>query len=174
MPIFSGTYHSKLDRGRCFFPAAFRKELPDAAVVRLKVRVTEDDAKYLEIYTDEDWKKMVADLKRAIGYDPSKYDEDEYEKRLTVSDFTGSVEDIEIELKSGTNPANVGRIMIPKTKLTDAEIGNEVTFVGTDGMVLVWDKKAYENRQKNLAGDSLKSRMLKFKQKQSQSQSQSQ
>ena len=166
MHTFSGTYHSKLDRGRCFFPAVFRKELPDTAVVHLKVRVTEDDAKYLEIYTDEDWKERVADLKTAIKYDPSKYDPFEYEKKLTLSDFTGSVEDIEIELKSDTNPANVGRIMIPKKKLEDAKIGNEVTFVGTEGVVLVWDKEAYENRRRNNPDNSLKSRILNFKQQQ--------
>jgi division/cell wall cluster transcriptional repressor MraZ len=154
---FSGTSIAKLDRGRCFFPAQFRRELPDAAVAHLKVRVSEDDNRFLEIFEEKDWKERVEKFANFISLQDF-----DFEAEDMLAEFTASVESIEMDLKSETNPANVGRILIPKKLLEKVGIKNEVMFVGTSGRVLLWDKEAYENRPtKNMLATRMKERQAK-------------
>ncbi|MDR1698610.1 MAG: hypothetical protein LBR75_02140 [Prevotellaceae bacterium] len=156
MRAFSGTYHSKLDRGRCFFPAVLRKELPNEEKVYFKARVTENDEKYLEIYEDGDWKERVEALKSAIDYEAF-----DYEKEEILTDYLASAEIIEMEMNSPTNPTNNGRMLIPKKLLEAIGVKSEVTIVGSYGMLQIWDKDAFANRSGT--GKSLKSRISELK-----------
>ena len=143
MRIFSGTYNSKIDKGRCFLPAQFRKELPETGVAHLKINVTENEQKYLEIYEDSDWIERIDDLKNLIKYEPFDYDKEEI-----MQSYVANFVDVEMDI---TSSKNAGRMLIPKKMLEAAGIKNEVVFVGTYGMVLMWDKEKYENRPtKNL------------------------
>ncbi len=157
MRAFSGTYHSKLDRGRCFFPAALRKELPCDEKVYFKARITENNAQYLEIYEDSDWKERVEDLKKAIDYEAF-----DYEKEAILSDYLASAESIEMEMQNAVSSNNIGRMLIPKKLLEEIGIKNEVTIIGAYGMLQIWDKEVYANRPN--AGVSLKSRISALKQ----------
>ena len=146
MAVFSGIYIAKVDKGRCFFPAQFRKELGDGNIAHLKVRITENDKQYLEIYEENDWKARVENFKRVI-----KYEDFDYEKEDYLAEFTSNVENVDIELKSETNSPNVGRMVIPKKMTDDVHIKNEVVFVGTNGVIRVWSKECYDKRPtKNL------------------------
>jgi len=158
MRAFSGTYHSKLDRGRCFFPAPLRKELPDAETVHFKARITENDGKYIEIYEESDWKERVEDLKKVIDYEP--FDD---EKEEVLTDYMASAESVEMEMKNAVSVNNIGRMLIPKKLLDEIGIKNEITIIGTYGMLQIWDKELYAKRPS--AGKSLKSRIAELKQK---------
>ena len=143
MSSFSGTYTAKVDKGRCFFPAQFRKKLGEGDVAHLKMRITENDAQYIEIYEENDWEERVAKMKQIIESDEKKTI---YEKEDYVTEYTSAAEDITIELKSETNSPNVGRMLIPKTMIDKLHIKNEVVFMGTVGMIRLWAKESYDNR----------------------------
>ena len=159
MRTFSGISSSKLDRGRCFLPAALRKEFPDTDTVRLKIRVTEDDEQYLEIYEESDWNERIDSFMKFV-----EYEDFDYEKEELLREYTASVENIDM-IKHDDNVANIGRILIPKKLLDVVGIKNEVVFIGTFGKILVWDKEKYENRP--IKGQ-LKARMKEILEKKKQ------
>ncbi|GHT58604.1 hypothetical protein FACS18945_4600 [Bacteroidia bacterium] len=147
MAVFSGTYTAKLDRGRCFFPAQFRKELGDVAAVRLKIRPTENDNKYLEIYTEDGWLERTEAYKKFIKYKEFDYgNEEEPGTADYYAEFISGVDEIIIELKSETNPTNVGRMVIPKEMTKTIKLQDEVVFRGVGGLIQVWAKETYDKR----------------------------
>ena len=158
MRTFSGTYHSKLDRGRCFFPAPLRKYLPDTDKLNFKARVSERNTQYIEIYEESDWQERIDDYKQAFNYKPF---DDDSEDALT--DYLKDAKDVEMEMKNAVSSNNIGRMLIPKDLLDDAKIGNEITIIGTYGMLQLWDSKAYANRPQ--PAKTLKERMEALKQK---------
>ena len=137
MITFSGEAISKLDRGRCFMPASFRKEFPETDVVRLKIRAEKDE--YLEIFDESDWKKRIDDYEQFLNSRPFlKF------REMMLVKFTKEVESIEM-IKHDDNAVNIGRILIPKKMLDAVGIKNEVLFIGTRGRIMLWNKEKYES-----------------------------
>lgn len=129
----TGSYDRNLDaKGRLSLPPAFRKDL-DEHVRVLPAPEKEVDALY--VFTEETFKAWLDSVFEAKGgYDPTKA-----EHRLVRDMLNGEAITLEIDSAS--------RISLPEAQRTAAHLDREVTVVGNDDRLAIWDRKARAARK---------------------------
>ncbi|MBO5660812.1 MAG: cell division/cell wall cluster transcriptional repressor MraZ [Bacteroidaceae bacterium] len=132
---FTGSIDAKVDeKGRVFVPSSFRKilmreEASEGLILRRDVFQP-----CLVLYPQDIWNKQVD----AITARTNMFDR---QGRDALRRFVAGAESIVMD--SG------GRILIPKRYLEDAEIQNEVRFIGVDNTIEIWSRKAADSLKEN-------------------------
>lgn len=122
--MLMGTYYHSLDeKNRLIIPAAFRKSLGQEFVI------TQNLDHCLSLYPQEEWKKL-RDALDTLPKISSKTARDL--KRFLL----GNSENQQIDKQ--------GRIVIAERLRTFAGLKKELTLIGVDDHVEIWDQKAYE------------------------------
>jgi len=129
----SGTYERNLDaKGRLSLPPAFRKQL-DESVRVLPAPEKEVDALY--VFTEDTFKAWLdAVFERDGGYDPTRKDH-----RAVRSGLNGAATTLEID--------SAARISLPEAARNRVNLDREVTIVGDDDHLTIWDRQTYAEYQ---------------------------
>ena len=124
---FSGTYDRNLDaKGRLSLPATLRKQLPDRVFV-----LPAPDADALYVFTEDAFGDWVDSVFRARGgYDPTKQEHILVRRALYAAANT-----LEID--------SAARISLPEDARTQKHLKREVTVVGNEDRLEVWDRETY-------------------------------
>jgi len=123
-----GEFDCKLDaKGRLMVPAALKKQLPDAEKDGLIIN--RGFEKNLVIYPKNVWDAVVADLAKLNIYDQ--------ENRAFVRAFTRGATELSLDA--------AGRVLLPKSLVEYAGIGNDLVLACQLDRIEVWDKKSYED-----------------------------
>lgn len=129
----SGTYDRNLDaKGRLSLPPAFRKEFGDQVRV-LAAPEKEIDAMY--VFTKdafEDWVMSVFEAKG--GFDPTNK-----QHRLVKEGLYGVATTLDID--------SAARISLPESVREEAHLDREVTIVGNEDRLVVWDRSKHLARK---------------------------
>jgi len=141
--MFYGEYLHRVDeKGRIIIPQKFRKDLEPSFML------AQGDHKSLTIYTMSAWQ--------------------EYVKELQKNPFPGEIMRRYIrKLFSGAMECTIdkqGRLLVPITLRTYANITNEVYVLGTGEKAEIWEKENWEeyNDDKNGTFDSMTAEMDKL------------
>ncbi len=121
--MFVGTYQPKLDdKGRLILPAKFRDQLEEGVVV------TRGQERCLAIYSAAEFERRRALLEQASLSD----------KRVRgyVRMFASGAFEEQLDKQ--------GRITIAPVLRTYADLGKDVTVIGSSSHIEVWDPKAWE------------------------------
>jgi MraZ protein len=124
-----GEYDCRLDaKGRFMFPAPLRKQLGSdfekGFIVNRNLH-----QRCLVLHTIEGWNalnKKLARLNRLIKQDD-----------ILVRRVTGGATPAE--------PDATGRLLIPKSLMDYANLKSDIKVVGSNDVIEIWDKKAYED-----------------------------
>lgn len=120
---FLGNIEAKIDsKGRAFLPAQFRKALAgsgEGAVV-LRQDIFENT---LVIYPEEVWNALIDEMRSRL----SRWDR---RQQMVFRTFVSGVVSLSIDSN--------GRILIPKSFLQAAGIGQSLRFVGMGDTIEVW------------------------------------
>jgi len=123
-----GEFDCKLDaKGRLMVPASLKKQLPNAENEGLVVN--RGFEKNLIIYPKNVWDAIVADLSKLNVYDQ--------ENRAFIRSFTRGATELSLDA--------AGRVLLPKSLVEYAGIGNDLVLACQLDRIEVWDKKAYED-----------------------------
>ena len=124
-----GEYDCKLDaKGRFMFPAPLRKQVGSAFEKGFVVNRNLHQ-KCLVLYTIEGWNQLnvkLSKLNRLIKQDD-----------ILVRRVTGGATPVE--------PDSAGRLLIPKSLSEYAHLMDEIKVVGSNDVIEIWDKKAYDD-----------------------------
>lgn len=124
--MLRGEFQHNLDsKGRISLPAAFRRVLPEQLVVTVGL---EDS---LCIFTLEDHERWVDSFFTKYG----GYSELEKEHRKLRRALTSSASPIEID--------SAGRVMIPANLRAKAHLEKEVTIIGNNDRIELWDTESW-------------------------------
>ena len=124
-----GQYDSKVgEKHQAAFPKKFRDELGD------KLIITKGFENCLIIVSEENWKTL---LEGTEGRPFTNKNTRELQRFLL-----GNATDIELDSK--------GRFVLPEYLRNFASIDKEIIFAGIQRFVEVWDKKQWEEHQKEL------------------------
>ena len=125
----TGSYDRNLDaKGRLSLPPAFRKQLDDQVRV-LPAPEKEVDAVY--VFTEDtfrDWLMSVFESKG--GYNPTNE-----QHRLVKEALNGAATTLEID--------SAARISLPEDARTAKHLKREVTVVGNEDRLEVWDRETF-------------------------------
>ena len=126
---FTGNIDAKVDeKGRVFVPSSFRKVLQKNENNSLVLR--RDVFQHcLILYPQEIWDAQVD----AVSARTNMFDR---RGRDALRRFVAGAE--VVTLDSG------GRILIPKRYLEEANIENELRFIGVDNIIEIWNRKTAE------------------------------
>lgn len=117
-----GEYNHSIDiKGRLNFPAKLREDLGDRFII------TRGLDNCINVYSIEEWKTLEENIQTLPR---SK------RRNLERFFFAGAVEVI---------PDKQGRIVIPNTLRTYANLEKNVTITGVSDHVEIWDQTAWEN-----------------------------
>ncbi|MEK7496672.1 MAG: division/cell wall cluster transcriptional repressor MraZ [Patescibacteria group bacterium] len=126
--MFIGEYHHALDdKGRLAFPARFRADFKDGAVV------TRGLDNCLFVYTKKAWEELATKLSKL----PLARANTRAFARLMLA---GAME-IEID--------NQGRVLVPDYLREFAKIKRQVVVAGVYDRLEIWDEKAWDGYRKN-------------------------
>ena len=120
-----GEYNHTIDeKGRLIIPAKFRNDLGENVVI----------CKGLEgclfVYSQEEWNKFVAELETLPRMNK--------DARIFKRYFFGSANELTYDKQ--------GRVLVPPSLRKDAGLEKEVTLVGVQDRVEIWDKDLWEER----------------------------
>lgn len=131
---FTGNIDAKVDeKGRVFVPSTFRKILVREGVEGLVLR-RDVFQRCLVLFPQQVWDAQI----------------DSLTERISLFDRKGR--DILRRLVAGTEIITLdsgGRMLIPRRYLEEAEITNEVRFIGVDNTIEIWNRQAAEDLMKN-------------------------
>ncbi len=128
MPGFTSKYYYTVDpKGRVMIPAPFRSILAENYSSKLVVTNAPFD-KCLNVYPLEEWQIFEEKVKKL----PSLNESVKYLMRRVV----GSVCECELDRQ--------GRLLIPVSLRTDAEIDGEVAVVGQINRIEIWNKHKWD------------------------------
>lgn len=124
--LFTGTIQARQDaKGRVFFPSAFRKAVAGEARFVLKKDVYQD---CLVVYPYDVWEAEVSELRARLNrWNPAE--------AMLLRQFLSDVEVFALDA--------AGRFLIPR-RFKALGLGAEVTFVGLDDRIEIWDKARLE------------------------------
>lgn len=123
-----GEYDCKVDaKGRFMFPAALKKQLGEAFDKGFVVNRNLHQ-KCLVLYSQDEWQKLNKGLSKLNRLLP-KHD-------ALVRRILGGA--------TGAEADTTGRVLIPKPLAEYAGIGSDIKVLGSNNVVEVWDKAAYE------------------------------
>lgn len=132
----TGSYNRNLDaKGRLSLPPAFRKEL-DERVKVIYAPEKEVDAVY--VFTEDtfkDWLMSVFESKG--GYCPTNE-----QHRMVKEALNGAATTLEID--------SAARISLPESVREEAHLDREVTVVGNDDRLVIWDRATHEARKASM------------------------
>lgn len=121
---FMGEYNHTMDaKGRLIVPAKFREAGGDTFIV------TKGLDKCLFVFTEEKWSTVVEMVSHMSLTDKNA--------RTFSRFFIGSAGECEVDKQ--------GRILIPGSLRTYANLEKEVTLVGVGSRVEIWNREAWEN-----------------------------
>ena len=121
--MFLGEYQHTLDsKGRLILPSAFREQLAEGLVMTVGV----DNC--LTIHSREEWASVVAGLRNLRSTDRRE--------RAFARVMTSSAHPQE--------PDKQGRISVPSRLRSYAALDREVTVVGADARVELWDTSRWD------------------------------
>lgn len=129
---FSGTYDRNLDaKGRLSLPPAFKKQL-EGQVRVLPAPEKEIDALY--VFTEDAFKVWVDSVFEAKGgFDPTNRSH-----RMVKEGLYGAATTLEID--------SAARISLPEHDRKKVHLDREVTVVGGEDRLLIWDRETYAAR----------------------------
>ena len=123
-----GEYDCKVDaKGRFMFPAALKKQLGDAFDKGFVVNRNLHQ-KCLVLYSQDEWQKLNKGLGKLNRLLP-KHD-------ALVRRILGGATGVEAD--------NTGRVLVPKPLAEYAAIQSDIKVLGSNNVVEIWDKAAYE------------------------------
>ena len=124
--MFLGEFEYRIDdKGRMPFPPRFRPYFKDGVIV------APSPEKCLSVYTIAEWKKM-ADSLASGGLSPSKLRK--INRALFATAFHTSLD-------------GQGRVSLPPKLREYAGLGEDIIVVGTNNMIELWDKAAWETEK---------------------------
>jgi len=130
MTTFVGDFPCKVDvKGRIMLPAAFKKQLSEAAQDTFVAKKDIFD-KCLVLYPLDEWRRQNEIIRAKIN----TYNKDH--NRFLREFYRGTAELV----LDATN-----RILLPKRLLDLVEIKSDVILAGQDGKIEIWSKSVYEN-----------------------------
>lgn len=121
---FTGTISAKLDaKGRVFLPASFRRALNESET-RLVLR-RDVYQPCLVVYPLAVWEAEVAALRSRLNrWNP--------QEAMILRQFMAEIEVFELDA--------AGRFLIPRRYVRMTGLGQQVTFIGLDDRIEIWDK----------------------------------
>lgn len=126
---FTGNIDAKVDeKGRVFVPSSFRKILQKEDQQGLILR-RDIFQRCLVLYPEQVWHEQV----NAITAKTNMFDRN---GRHALRQFVAGAESVSLD--SG------GRILIPKRYLEEANIRNDVRFIGIDNTIEIWNRQDAE------------------------------
>jgi MraZ protein len=121
--MFLGEYQHTLDpKGRVIFPAAFRENLGDGLVLTIGID------RCLTVHPVADWGRVVENLRQMRTTDARE--------RMFVRMLTSAAHADSLDKQ--------GRVTIPARLREYASLTKDVTVVGADTKVELWDSAAWE------------------------------
>ena len=121
--MFLGEFQHTLDpKGRVILPAAFREPLTEGLVMTVGL----DNC--LTVHPVADWQRVVAGLRKLRSTDRR---ERSFARMMTASAHPDT-------------PDRQGRITIPARLRDYASLGKDITVVGADSRVELWDTTAWD------------------------------
>lgn len=131
MANFIGEYKAKLDdKGRLIFPAAFKSLMGEGADLRFVVKKSLYSP-CLEMYTYAQWEQDSENLKSRLNL----YNR---EHAAFWREYMRGTAVVEPDSK-------LGRLSIPKDLLAEVGITKDVVFSGSNFIIEVWDKAAFDD-----------------------------
>ncbi len=132
MSQFLGEFDCKLDvKGRMMIPTNLKKQLPEAE--REGLVINRGFEKNLVIYTRKEWDKIVEDLSKLNSY--------EKKTREFIRYFTRGASELTLDSSN--------RVLLPKSLLEYAGIGNDVVLSCQFNKIEVWAKDSYDAQLDN-------------------------
>ena len=132
---FIGEYNHSIDnKGRLAIPAKFRSSLKKGAVV------TKGFDGCLFMYTDKEWKEVVAKLSQM----PFSQGKSRAIARLMLAGAMSVKVDVQ------------GRINLPKYLINFASLKNNAVIAGLMNRLEIWDEKAWDKYKKRTEPESEK------------------
>lgn len=135
---FIGDYDSRADaKNRIVLPSAFKREFEGEEEVRLVIRKDIFESS-LNIYPYGVWEAMMADLRRRLN---------PYDRRH--AQFMREQQRSTCEASLDSN----GRLLIPQRLLDMIGAEKDLTLLGVDDHIEVWEKAAYASQA--MSGEAL-------------------
>lgn len=123
-----GEYDCKVDaKGRFMFPAALKKQLGEAFDKGFVINRNLHQ-KCLVLYSQDEWQKLNKGLSKLNRLLP-KHD-------ALVRRILGGA--------TGADADTTGRVLLPKPLAEYAGIATDIKVLGSNNVVEIWDKAAYE------------------------------
>ena len=127
-----GSYNHKIDsKGRTVLPAKFRNELGTSVVATIGID------KCIALYPSERWEELLLKLKDLSGFKKKARDF----RRVLLSMAT------ELEIDGS------GRVLFPSALREYAGIDQEVTLIGLEDHLEVWDSSRWEEQRSGVLMD---------------------
>lgn len=128
MESLLGVYECNVDaKGRLLLPAAFKKQLQDLLGKGFVVKRSVFQ-KCLELYSMEEWNKLVKDVNKLNRFKKKNVD--------FIRMFNAGVKPVELD--------SSGRLLLPKDLMTFAGISKNIVMSAAVNMIEIWDKDKYE------------------------------
>jgi len=132
--MFIGTFeHTIDDKSRLTLPARFRAALADGVVLSKGLDGSVD------VYPREAWEQTV--VARIGGLDPLLPDA----RLLQRHFFGGATEDV---------PDKQGRVHLPAPLVRHGQLGKDVTVIGANDHLEIWDRAAWAERLEGIEGSA--------------------
>jgi len=140
---YIGRSDAKIDKGcRIYIPSPFRKVMGEETTFVARIDM---DERYLVVYSQRAWDKMVADLMARAN----DWDTEDQKLILQVND-----EAIYLQID------DQGRFKLPKQLADYLEFNSDVTFAGMIDRFAIWGKERYDEHR--ASRPSLKDAMEAF------------
>lgn len=129
----SGTYDRNLDaKGRLSLPPAFRKQLEGNVRV---LPAPEKDVDALYVFTEDTFEAWL----EAIFAKHGGYDDTREDHRMVKEGLNGAATTLEID--------SAARIGLPEAYRQEVGIDREVSVVGNEDRLVIWDRAKHEARK---------------------------
>ncbi|MDP4210449.1 MAG: division/cell wall cluster transcriptional repressor MraZ [Bacteroidota bacterium] len=138
MTIFIGDYTCKIDaKGRVMLPAAFKKQMPQAAQDRFVIK-KDIYEKCLVLYPMDEWERQNQLIRQNIN----PYNK---EHNRFLREFFKDTAEVETDSNN--------RFVIPSRLLNLVDIGKEkeVVLAGQLGKIEIWSKELYDKTSEEIA-----------------------
>ena len=127
-----GTYNHKLDgKGRTVLPVRFRGELGNAVVATIGID------RSIELYPIQRWEEQLAKYKDLSSF------------KKKTRDFRRVI----LSMASEQEIDNAGRILLPNLLRDYAQIGQDVTLIGSEDHIEIWDTERWETHRAEVLTD---------------------
>jgi MraZ protein len=138
MTGFLGEYEATLDqRGRFLFPAGLKNQLPEGE--RGKYVINRGFEKCLTLYPMKTWDPLFAKITGLNEFDPKQR-----EFRRAFLNGATYVE-----------PDTAGRILLPPSLKTYAEMTKDIVLMATGDKIEIWDSNKYKQFFDSISSDAL-------------------